>query len=351
MSEHNTSKLNVHKRGGVTQLIATLLTAHLALASQSAAKPQAPQGSTSAQEKDYQVNPIHLQPSTEEEIRIKGLADEAYSNGDLNATLKHLQAAYEVSKNPRYIANQGLVLADSGRYSEAIKALEYFINTNPPLPKLRSARAEINRLRPEVHLITTPPGASVTLTESKQSLGQSPITTHLVAGEHMITISKPGFDTQQIPLMIFPGKPISLQYTLIRRGRSLDEREQASLEGAQQLNDTPLGPPSSEADASLSARLSAPASSAVKPLPAGAKQLLWVGVGASVFSGAAQLLARDAVITRDAASNRAAWERAQGEASVYHTLSLGSAALAVVSAVASGVWWVVSEAPRPPAAR
>jgi hypothetical protein len=188
----------------------------------------------------------------------------------------------------------------------------------------------------------------VTLTESKQSLGRSPVTTRLVAGEHLITISKPGFDTQQITLIILPGKPVSLQYALIRRGRSLDEREQASFEGGQALNAEPLGPLPSEADASLSARLGAPAPSAMKPMPTGARQLLWVGVGASVFSGAAQLLARDAVITRDAATSRAAWERSQGEASAYHTLSLGSAALAVVSAVASGVWWAVSEAPRAP---
>ena len=278
---------------------------------------------------NYRVNPIYLKEPSAEELRFKALADEAYAQGDLVASLAHLRAAYEVSRHPRYIANQGLVYTDLGRFKEAVESLEYFLSTNPPIEKRRSAQQEINLLRPEVKIVTTPPGAELTLSKEGRSLGATPLKVRLLAGEHPITLSKSGYDTLSVSLYVIPGKPVFAQYKLMSQG-IIDDAGQGSALGG-------------DATSSGAQGVGVGASATSGGWPTTAKVLTGVGGVSLALSAGALLAARDAVITRDASSTRAGWSVAQGEADAYHTAGVGALTLGLTAALSGVVWGLLSD--------
>jgi len=283
---------------------------------------------------NYRVNPIYLKEPSAEELRFKALADEAYSKGDLLACLAHLRAAFEVSRHPRYIANQGLVYTDLGRYKEAAESLEYFISTNPPPDKRRSAQQEINLLRPEVKVVTNPPGADLALNTEGRSLGTTPLKVRLLAGEHPITLTKNGYDTLSVSLYVIPGKPVLAQYKLMSQGVLEPAAGGGEGEGGGG------GGGAREAGGALGA--SARVGEAGGAWPAGATLLTGVGGATLALSAGALLAARGAVVDRDAAPTRAAWSAAQGEAGAYNAVGVGALALGLTAALSGLVWGAVS---------
>ena len=285
-----------------------------------------PMSRSLASPKPYVVDAIHLREPTRQELRFKTLADEAYSQGDLAETLRQLRRAYQVRKNPRYLANQGLVLADFARYREAVELLERFIQSDPPIPKLKAAQAEIAILKPEVAITSEPPGAELLVSRTEERLGVTPFKKKLVSGEYRITLKKEGYDPLRVTLFVSPGKPVVARYVL---------NSQLVL----------TGPPPPSA-----LGLAGEARGELRPLSRdqrsserfGPRALSALSAGAALISAFAYLFTREALIERDSSLTSADWSRAQGESEAFYQVSVASAGLASLRGLGALGWWLHS---------
>lgn len=277
-----------------------------------------------AKKSTYVVDAIHLHEPTTQELEYKSLADEAYSQGDLTETLRQLKRAYQVRKNPRYLANQGLVLADFGRYQEAVKLLEEFIKTNPPLPKRKAAQAEIVLLKPEVQISSEPVGAEVYVSGSKKLLGTTPFKQNLISGEYRIVLQKEGYDPLRVSLFVSPGKPVLASYVLNSK-----------------LVIT--GPPLPSTQGHTPSHFVTGQIKQGRHDSIGPKALSILSASATLISVYSYFLTRDALIDREQSQTSIAWARAQGETEAYYQMSLVSASIASLSGLGAFGWWLYSQ--------
>lgn len=279
-----------------------------------------------AQEAPYVVGPGHLSEPTVQELKYKTLADEAYSRGDLIETLRQLKLAYRLKKNPRYLANQGLVLADFGRYKEAVEFLERFLASHPPIPNKRAAEAEIAVLKPVVQITSEPPDVMIFNSSTQELLGRTPFKENLISGEHRITLKKEGYDPLRVSLFVSPGKPVIARYVL---------NSKLVL----------TGPPPPNAFSPAPSALGV--SGALKPVQrsplSGPKVLSIVSASAAILSACTYFVAREALIERDLSLTEASWARAQGESEAYYQVSIASASIASLSGLSALGWWLHSQ--------
>ena len=276
-------------------------------------------GSLSERETDQPKtkSPAELKRLREREQELKESADEAYNRRDYQEALDELQKAYVLTKNPRYIANQGLVFEDMKRYKEAVDALEFFIQTKPSKEKIRSAQQVINRLRPEVKIITDPPGALVQFKSKKTSSGETPLKLRLISGEHPMTLTADKYEPLSVTLFVIPDKPVLAQYKLRRIGW---------------FGDDEIGGSTHQSKTSQ------------RRWGTGVKALLILGGLGAGLSLTSWWLTRGALIERDASLNSAQWEIAQNDAKLFSQLSNMSIAVSI-GALVGGVTWLYLSAP------
>lgn len=267
-------------------------------------------------ESDMMLTPDQVK---ERETSYKSEADTYYARGDYRKALVSLQRAYLISKQPRYIANQGLVFEKMQRYSDAIKALEYYLLTAPPADLARSAQQVINRLSPEVKIETDPPGAQVII--GQKVMGQTPFTSRLIAGEHPLELSLSGYDVRKVTLFVIPGKPVFAQYKLDLSANALT-LESSKEPTKKEVSRAPMNTVQSSA------------------MILGG---LTLGLSATSF-----WFTREAVISRDQAVNRTSWEIAQNEASLFNSITYTTASIGMTALVGGLSWWLFSspESPR-----
>jgi tetratricopeptide (TPR) repeat protein len=254
----------------------------------------------------------------EREQQLKESADEAYNQRDYQKALDELQKAYLLTKNPRYIANQGLVFEDMKRYKEAVDALEFFIQTKPSKKKIRSAQQVINRLRPEVKIITDPSGAVVRFKSEKTSSGKTPLKLRLISGEHPMTLTADNYEPLSVTLFVIPDKPVLAQYKLRRIGWFGDDETQ----------DSTHQPETSQ-----------------RRWGTGVKALLILGGLGAGLSLTSWWLTRSALIERDASVNSAQWEIAQNDAKLFYQLSNVSIAVSIGAMIGGLTWLYLSASP------
>lgn len=256
----------------------------------------------------------------EYEGQFKSEADGAYAKGDYQRALIALQRAYLVSKKPRYIANQGLVLEKMRRYQDAISALEYFLLTQPAQDKARSAQQVINRLRPEVKIISDPQGALIFIDGESKSQGVTPLTMRLIAGEHPMKLTLRGYEELNTTLFVLPGKPVLAQYKLDQSSSAFVQPEATQK----------------EADA--------------QPMSRGQLSVIVLGGVSLGISATSFWLTRGAIIERDAAISSERWRIAQSEAELLSDLTLGAASLGLTSVATGLAWWLLSSPESPASA-
>jgi hypothetical protein len=266
-------------------------------------------------EADVMLTP---EQAIEREASYKAQADEDYTRGDYRNALVSLQRAYLISKKPRYIANQGLVLEKMQRYPDAIKALEYYLLTDPPVNMARSAQQVINRLRPEVKIETDPPGAKIIV--NREVLGVTPLTFRLLAGEHPLELSLTGYDTRTVTLFVIPGKPVFAQYKLDQSSNAI------TLDTALQVNDDLVKRPP------------------MTSLQSSGVILGSLTIGLSMTS---YWFTRSAVIDRNHAPNQMAWEVAQSEVNLFDSMTYTAATIGVTTLLSSLSWWLLSKSTEP----
>jgi tetratricopeptide (TPR) repeat protein len=274
--------------------------------------------SPSAQQKNKKNNVIS--PSATKSLRmqhaeaLKLKADQAYNKSNYPKALHYLKEAYKVSKDARYVANQGIVLTDMKQYKAAIEAFEFFIASNPILSKKRSALQKINELRPEVKIISNPDQAEVFIKGQKQSLGTTPVKLRLIAGQYDIMIRKSGYDSLQTQLFVISGTPTLAQYKLLVNGASLTNEYTKPNHRS-------------------------------KSLHTGIKALLFLSSLGLITSGTSWFLTRDAVIERNESLQRANWNSAQDNANFYDSMTWTSFSFSMSSLVAAGIWWYLDQKP------
>ncbi len=120
-------------------------------------------------------------------------ADAAFERGDHVRALYLLEQAYEQTKEPGLIANQGLVLQQMGEHKRAAEAFERYLDTGPPAEKRRAAELVLDRLKPKVIVTSEPSGAEVYIGASKVRAGRTPLELRLVVGGHFLTLRQEGF--------------------------------------------------------------------------------------------------------------------------------------------------------------
>lgn len=239
---------------------------------------------------------------------LKAGADAAYLEGDYLLALQRLRAAHDLDPRPGYVANQGLVLEQLGRYAEAVDALRRFLATDPPADKATAARAVVDRLTPPVRVETDPPGAEVRVGEPGELIGRTPLDTRLVAGSHVIELRRAG-------------------HAPLRRTAKVLPREGLVFRAA-------LAP--------LPAR-AAP----IRETTFGHRGWGFVLLGGAAVAGAAAGvfygLGLDAAETRDDARTRAAWDDAQRRLELLDTSVTSALAVAGAAAITGVVLLFVAD--------
>ena len=262
-------------------------------------------------EEDMLLTPTQAE---EKEKSFKVQADEEYARGDYRNALVSLQRAYLISKKARYIANQGLVLEKMQRYSDAIKALEYYLLTKPPSSMARSAQQVINRLRPEVKIETDPPGANIIL--NHEVLGKTPYTFRLIAGEHPLELSLKGYDARSVTLFVIPGKPVFAQYKL----------DQSISGFALETN-----------------KLTEPPMINRKPMNTLQSGGVLLGGITLALSATSFWFTRSAIVERNQALNQTSWEVAQSEVELFNSMTYVTASIGVTTLISALSWWLLTE--------
>jgi len=269
----------------------------------------------------YNVPAIHLRAPNARELEYKELADIAYSRGDLAGSVAELKKAYLVRSHPRYLANLALVLVESARYQEAVEQLKRYIKTNPPIPQRDAAKSEIQRLTPDVELSSEPLGATVSIMNMPDVVGQTPLKLQLVSGQHNIQLFKEGYKPISATLLVTPGKALVANYLF----------DPLSADG----------PPRPESE--LKAE-----SFTLLPRSTEGRALTYISAAAALVAGGGYLLTKGAITDRSEAQSSLQWAEAQNNVESYNRFMLGSVILAGLSGLGALSWAMFVEEDEPP---
>ncbi len=244
------------------------------------------------------VAPSHASPT--QAMKLKRAADQAFVDGDYALALKRLRAAYAADPQPGFIANEGLVLEQMAEYRGAAEAFERFLATKPTAEKARAALKVLARIKPEVEVVTDPPGAEVRLVDgSARSLGKTPLRTRLVAGTYTMSLRLAGHAPAEIAIRVWPGRALSVRQALARESNVMADQVR------------PIDP---------------------KKKRRGGTKWGWVLLGGAAVAGGAAgafyVLGDDAVSARDGARSGASWDEHQSDAELWNTSYLTAAGLA-----------------------
>lgn len=120
---------------------------------------------------------------------------------DLNAgrfekALAHYERSYEAESRSRTLFNMALCEEELGRYKDAIDHYQQFLVEGEQrdadfFDQARSKLAELQlKIGGRIEIVSTPSGASVSVNGTRK--GRTPIRLDLVAGQHMVEVSRKG---------------------------------------------------------------------------------------------------------------------------------------------------------------
>jgi hypothetical protein len=139
--------------------------------------------------------------------------EKAYDKGDYAAALESFNKAYDLIPTPHaeyWIAKS---LEQQGKVEEAVAAYQKFLD-NPDAAKAgedklqdaKTRQAELKgKLQGDVNIVTTPPGAQVTVDGTPQ-MGETPMTLKLAPGKHTISVSLAGYDSKEVAVDVAAGQ-------------------------------------------------------------------------------------------------------------------------------------------------
>lgn len=234
-------------------------------------------------------------------------AQEYARRGDYAGSLRSLQRAFAADPNPKYVANQGVAYLEMGQYADAVERFEWFLAHSDDHDAQALAESFLMKLRPQVIIISRPPGADVYIDGVER--GATPLVTELLAGEHLLELRREGFEPAHRAVVVELARDQNLEVTLEARPEPL----------------RPL-PPLGDGRVDLSRS---------SPIAGDSSALTgwgWTCVGLSIAAGAGTVLARRqalaALDASDEAQSRTAYRGAVADAERWTALYYGGAALA-----------------------
>jgi hypothetical protein len=131
-----------------------------------------------------------------------------YEDSDYSLALIEFERAYSFVPDFRVLYNIGQVSIQLGRYAKASQALEHYLNDGGakiPAARAASVRNDLKMLEgrtAHLRVHSNVEGADILLDDSL--LSKTPVTEPLLvdAGEHRITLQKPGYVTRSQPLVL-----------------------------------------------------------------------------------------------------------------------------------------------------
>ncbi len=131
-----------------------------------------------------------------------------YEDGDYSLALIEFERAYSFVPDFRVLYNIGQVSVQLGRYAKASQALEHYLKDGGaklPAARVASVRNDLKMLEgrtAHLRVHSNVEGADILLDDSL--LSKTPVTEPLLvdAGEHRITLRKPGYVTRSQPLVL-----------------------------------------------------------------------------------------------------------------------------------------------------
>ncbi len=162
-----------------------------------------------------------IAPEQKEEARTRfARGTQLYDEGEFKLALIEFERAYSIAPNYRILYNIGQVQQQLGQYAKALTTLERYLEVGGekvPADRAAAVGRDISTLRARTAKVTvrvTEPGAEITLDGAL--LGTSPLPPGRLidAGEHRLSVSKPGFRTETRSLVLAGGDSATSEFTL-----------------------------------------------------------------------------------------------------------------------------------------
>lgn len=144
---------------------------------------------------------------------LKAAADAAFAEKQYTKALHLLHRAWAAQPSPGLIANQGIVLKTMGEYARAVEKFEAFIRLSDDPGQLELAEVEVRRMKPEVLVVSEPPGAVVRFDNEPKAVGATPVRSRLLVGTHVVWLEAAGYQRAQLSFGVELGEPrtVSIQ--------------------------------------------------------------------------------------------------------------------------------------------
>ncbi len=200
--------------------------------------PAAATGSPSEAPVEPAINPKEAKKKAKEHFET-GLR--LYEDGDYALALIEFERAYSFVPDFRVLYNIGQVSIQLARYARASQALEQYLKNGGakiPVARVTSVHNDLKMLEGRTaHLLvkSNVDGAEILLDEA--ILGKTPISEPLLvdAGEHRVSVQKPGYVTRTEPLVLAGRDESTLQIDLV------EEIKAQQISQGQQFTSPPDG--------------------------------------------------------------------------------------------------------------
>lgn len=162
------------------------------------------------------------EPTTEDGLQYLRTANDAFDAGDFETAYENYQQAFEILEEPLVMYRMGETAEELENTPDAIEHYEHYreigedeeflANIDEALPDLRE------QLPSTLEVVTTPPGATVTVSEpgipEGTELGATPVSAERAPGAIEIDISMEGYDSESVHIELQPGEERTIEREL-----------------------------------------------------------------------------------------------------------------------------------------
>jgi hypothetical protein len=147
--------------------------------------------------------------------------EKAYTAGNYDLAIENFKKAHALIPTPHAEFWIAMSLAHQGKDEEATKSLEALL-ASPEASKLgddktAEAKKKLDELKAkqgaEVALVSTPPGAQVTV-DGQAQMGETPMTLKVQPGPHKIVVTLAGYEAKQLDLDVKAGDKLEQKLEL-----------------------------------------------------------------------------------------------------------------------------------------
>jgi hypothetical protein len=150
----------------------------------------------------------------------------AYGQGDLELAIREWNAAYELDARPRIQYNLSQAYERLGRLTEALTALEHYIESADPQDMHQAdARARRGAIRERldqtgIRVVGGPEGASIVVDEDEWGRTPRPDPIRVTPGSHRVRVTLPGYEDFTAVVAVTAGQQVEVQVEMVEAASS-----------------------------------------------------------------------------------------------------------------------------------